>query len=249
MANAHKADMELLTTNDSGITRQLRRVLVIHTFEGLDLDAASMAYYQQKREAQGSYHMVIDADGATARENDDEYIPWSAGPTGNVIGYHFSLAGRAAMTRAEWLARPKQLAKLAQILADYSRAYGIPLIFRNADGVKAGNWGVCGHNEISLAFREVDHTDPGRNFPYDVVLAQANNLLRPSPEMKGTPMTQPIKDLRKSLVSGSSWQGDEFDFILQIDRKVEELHADILPEIHRKLDAILKTAHPAGGAQ
>lgn len=177
MTNAYKFDYDILTSNDSGIAKAPRRLLVVHTFEGRDLDAKAMARYQQQPSAGGSYHGVIDVAGKCARENDDAYIPWSAMRTGNLIGYHFSLAGRAAFTRKQWLARPKQLERLAQILAAYSKAKGIPLILRSAEEVRAGKWGVCGHVHISHAFRESDHTDPGPGFPFDVVIARAKEIV------------------------------------------------------------------------
>ncbi|KQB84944.1 MULTISPECIES: peptidoglycan recognition protein family protein [Corynebacterium] len=204
MSNAFKTDGTLLTTNDSGTTSTPRRVLVVHTFEDNGtLSAEGMARYQSTPAAGGSYHIVIDNDGVTYRENDDPFMPWSAMPTGNRIGYHFSLSGKAAWSREQWLARPKQLNSLAKILAAYSTAYGIPLILRTADQVRAGKWGVCGHNEISLAFGESDHTDPGREFPYDYVLALAarhqKQPAQAADTSKGTTMTQLSGESRDAL--------------------------------------------------
>ncbi|HCD1553129.1 TPA: N-acetylmuramoyl-L-alanine amidase [Corynebacterium striatum] len=176
MPNAYKTTHTLLTANDDGIAGT-RRLLAVHTFEGQDLDAVAMARYQQSPAAAGSYHLVIDRDGASARENDDEYIPWAAMYTGNRAAFHFSLAGRAAMTRDEWLARPAQLETLAQVLAAYSKAYGIPLIRRDAADLARGAWGVCGHADISGAWHESDHTDPGPGFPFDVVIDRAKAIL------------------------------------------------------------------------
>lgn len=42
--------------------------------------------------------------------------------------------------------------------------------------MKAGQRGICTHADISAAFRESDHTDPGSGFPLDLVIARAREL-------------------------------------------------------------------------
>lgn len=177
MANAFTADIDLLTANDDGLAPAGRNLFTFHTFEGQDLSAEAMARYQLSPVAGGSYHGVIDAEGNTARENDDEYIPWAAMFTGNRAGWHWSLAGRASFTREQWLSRPKQMEKCAIVLAAYAKAKGIPTVKRSHVEVRARQGGVCGHDDISKAWQESDHTDPGVNFPYDVVIARANEIM------------------------------------------------------------------------
>lgn len=227
-SNAFNCDVDLLTSNDDGKATQRRRLLCVHTFEGRDLSAEAMARYQLSPAAGGSYHLVIDRDGNTARENDDNYIPWAAMYTGNRIAFHFSLAGRAAMTRDEWLARPKQLEKLAQILAAYGERYTLPLLFCDAIDVKAGHMGVCGHAEISEAFRESDHTDPGQNFPYDIVLDRAR-IIRNGGELKPAQKKDIMPDQKyPSFVDGRELRFSEF--IRFIDEKTTRLFDAAFPE-------------------
>lgn len=174
-----------LTTNDDGLRAHPPRLLVVHTFEGQDLPVERMTEYQSGRlphQRTGSYHVVIDADGRSGRENDNEYIPWAAGYNGNRIGLHVSLAGRAAFTRAQWLARRDQLAELARWLAHESKLNGIPLEAVPVAGIRGNGRGVCSHADISRAWplREfpqtgTDHTDPGPNFPWDYVLELARS--------------------------------------------------------------------------
>ena len=47
---------------------------------------------------------------------------------------------------------------------------------RAAD-LRAGKEGFTGHAQISEAWREVDHTDPGAGFPHDVVLSRAQQIV------------------------------------------------------------------------
>lgn len=169
-----------LTTNDDGLRRGAPRVLVVHTFEGQDLPVERMTDYQSGRlphQRTGSYHVVIDADGRSGRENDNEFIPWAAGTTGNRIGLHVSLAGRAAFTRAQWLARGAQLETLAQWLAHEGRLNAIPLEVVPVAGIRGNGRGVCSHADLSRAFpKETNHTDPGPQFPWDHVLERARGI-------------------------------------------------------------------------
>lgn len=174
MANAYQADVTLLTSNDDGVATTPRTGMAVHTFEDDGhWTAEKMGRYQQDPAAGGSYHIVIDEHGRTCRENDDIYLPWSAMYTGNRQFWHVSLSGKAAWTREQWLARGVQLDALADVLAHYSLTYGFPLVKRSAANIRDGKWGVCGHADISAAWRESDHTDPGPGFPWDVVMDRA----------------------------------------------------------------------------
>ena len=42
--------------------------------------------------------------------------------------------------------------------------------------MKAGRRGYTSHAEVSKAFRQTDHTDPGVNFPWDVLAAEIARL-------------------------------------------------------------------------
>lgn len=223
-----QADLLMLTNNDSG-PRDPRTCLwaVVHTFEGNpQITARDMAAYQQKPESGGSYTIVVDRQGTTARENDDNYIPWAAAQTGNRFGLHVSLAGRAAQTRAEWLAQDRQLRALARVLADWSNRYSIPLIKLTPDAVRTKRTkGVCGHHDISLAFGETDHTDPGPHFPWDTVLDYARGSTTPTPSKETAMTPEQDKMLREihaalvgtrhpSRVQGSTYTGTGIDYIL-----------------------------------
>lgn len=191
-----------LSTNDDGVRPHPPRLLVVHTFEGRDLPIEAMMDYQSGRlphQRTGSYHVVFGVDGRSGRENDNEYITWSAGWTGNRIGLHGSLAGRAAFTREQWLARPKQLDELARWLAHESRENSIPLEPCPIAGIRNGGRGVCSHADIARAFpNETDHTDPGPGFPWDHVLDLAKRHRdgstpppRPTPAPEGHPDMTP----------------------------------------------------------
>ena len=226
MPNAYKCDHDILTSNDDGRRQGLIKRIYIHTFEGRDLDAIAMARYQLFPAAGGSYHIVIDVNGMTARENDDEYIPWSAGPKANRDGIHISLAGQAAFSRDTWLRRGKQLDKLADVVAAYCKAYGVPAIYRNAAALQSDRWGISTHADAAIAWRETDHTDPGKGFPMDVLIDKVNQRLHPTPVPPPPPA--PVEPGAKypSLIDGRPLRYSEF--IRFIDEKVTRIYDDMI---------------------
>ena len=226
MSNAYKCDHDILTSNDDGRRQGLVKRIYIHTFEGRDLGAVAMAKYQLSPAAGGSYHIVIDVNGMTARENDDDYIPWSAGPKANRDGIHISLAGQAAFSRDKWLSRGKQLDKLADVVAAYCRKYGIPAIYRNAADLKADRWGISTHADAAIAWRETDHTDPGKGFPMDVLVDKVNALLHPTPVPPPPPAPVEPGVKYPSLIDGRPLRYSEF--IRFIDEKVTRIYDDLM---------------------
>ncbi|QEM41576.1 lysin A, N-acetylmuramoyl-L-alanine amidase domain [Gordonia phage Forza] len=76
----------------------------------------------------------------------------------------------------KWMNYPQMLEQIAQQVARWSKDYGIPLVVLSVADVKAGKKGICGHNEISLAFRQSDHTDPGPNFPKQWIVNRAKQI-------------------------------------------------------------------------
>lgn len=251
--NAIVADINLLTPNDDGRATKPRNLLCIHTFEDDGTwSADKMAKYQQSPSAGGSYHLVIDVNGRIARENDDPFIPWAAMFTGNRVAFHFSLSGKASWTRQQWLARPKQIDALAKVLAAYSKAKGIPLIRRGPQDVRAGKWGVCGHDDISKAFKESTHWDPGTGFPFDVVIDKAVKILAGTPAKPADPAPKPIPpketlmpttldSVLPSLVAGSTFEAPLSTFIRTADKQAYEANQRIA-RLEAKVDRLLEAS-------
>lgn len=174
-----QCDVDLYTTADSGPRDPYQcQFGVFHTTENADTTRAEdIASWQQNPANGSSYNVVVGTDGTTVRSNDDDYIPWSAGYTGNLRGIHISAIGRAARSRQDWLDNPEQIEAMARWAAHLSEQYGFPLVWLSSSDLQAGREGFTGHAQISAAWREVDHTDPGPGFPADVVLQRAEEIL------------------------------------------------------------------------
>lgn len=138
----------------------------------------------------GSSHAASDETGALLSGAKDGFVDYGSAAwtlrSGNAISDNIEQCGWARWTRAEWLSRPKLLDATARWLAERSRARGIPLVKLSGLDVKAGKSGVIGHVDWTVGMKDGSHTDPGPNYPWDVVLSRANALASNSP---GSPIT------------------------------------------------------------
>ena len=157
--------------NNASNTKQ---VIVFHDTES---SAANGSIDWMRSQQNGSYHYIVDVDGDVFRMVPDQYQAWGAMPTGNRIGLHVCATGFAKWSTAQWNKHPDLIENVAKIVGDWSRMYGIPLRLLTPAQVRAGQRGVCTHNDISLAYRESDHTDPGKFFPETDVLTRAEKYL------------------------------------------------------------------------
>jgi len=179
--NQFQADIDDLGDNDSGWRDKSTIVQAfVHTVENpSDRDPLNVSRWQDTSNT-GSYHILVGGDGKTVRSNDDDYITWSAGWTANRIGLHVSCCGYSADSRDQWLARDAQLRAAARILADWCVRYNIEPRKINADEVRGLVRGIAGHGDAAQAWRETDHTDPGANFPWDVVIEYVRQIINGS---------------------------------------------------------------------
>lgn len=192
-----KADTDILTANDSGPRAANVPLFVIHYYGGgtFHKSVEDLAPWLLNPNSGASYTGIIDGTGRTARINDDNYIPWAAHPTGNRLGRHWSLAG-GARTRAEWLESMDQLTALAEVIAHDHAEYGTEIRhLSHGEVFRARNdWsvrGVCTHGDISKAFGESTHDDPGAEFPMDVVLQLARDIAAGNRPPASTPNDPP----------------------------------------------------------
>jgi hypothetical protein len=66
----------------------------------------------------------------------------------------------------------------ALVTAKLCAAYGIPPIRLTVTELKEGKHGICGHVDVSNAFHQTDHTDPGPDFPWGYFMDLVNKHYR-----------------------------------------------------------------------
>jgi N-acetyl-anhydromuramyl-L-alanine amidase AmpD len=144
-------------------------VIVIHTTEGSEgpNSAEDGAAYDQRRTDGTSAHFYVDSNSIVqcVRTTDEAH---TARQTGNDIGIHLELCGKAGQSSSQW-ADPVSAATVenaAEVCRRLRQKYPFPIVRLSPSQLRSGARGFCGHVDISNAFGESDHTDPGPNFPW-----------------------------------------------------------------------------------
>lgn len=165
-----------------------KNIIVLHTNEPgpyapgkFPGTAESLGLYLKDPSRQASYQLIVDRNGDVCRSVRDTDCAWAAGPIANNEGLHICVNGWAAQSRAEWLQYDKQLNQTAVEIARWCKQEGIPAKKLTPAMFKAAEWGIGGHGDVALAWRETDHTDPGANYPYDVLIQKVLAILNPAP--------------------------------------------------------------------
>jgi len=154
------------------------RVVVIHTMEIAERpDAAEIcARWFKTPVSRVSAHYCVDADSVIqcVREKD---VAWHE-RGGNTSSIGVELAGFASQTGRDWADRYSAavLERAASLVADICRRRRIPVRWLLAYDLLAGRRGLTGHDEVSEAFKQSDHWDPGDGFPVEAFVDRVRAL-------------------------------------------------------------------------
>jgi hypothetical protein len=152
--------------------------LVTHTAEG-GSSAVALGNYFRDTDRNVSSHCGIGVDGEYVTYVSYNDTAWTAAPI-NDDGDQCELMGYARWSRSDWLKQTKMLGTFARWLAWRSEVRNIPLRVLTAAQAKQGTPGILMHRTVTAAWPDVSsHTDPGPNFPWDVVLKRANEIKNP----------------------------------------------------------------------
>lgn len=148
--------------------------IVVHTTEGSEglRSAEDGAAYDAHRPDGTSTHYMHDQD-TTIQEVRTTDRANSAMGTGNRYGIHHELCGKAAQSPAQWhdAASAGTLARFARQAARDAKKWDIPVRHLTVAEVRSKSArGFCAHADITAAFGESTHQDPGANYPWSEVL-------------------------------------------------------------------------------
>lgn len=143
--------------------------LSIHTAEGATTVEGLGRFFASTR--RGSSNAGIGQSGQYATYVTYNNTSWTNPPV-NSSTDSLEICGFARWTRDEWLSRPKMIEAIAQWIAWRSAVRRIPV--RHCANARLP--GTSGHWDINQTFRKSSHTDPGPQFPWDVVIARAQVL-------------------------------------------------------------------------
>jgi hypothetical protein len=163
--------------------------IVIHTAEGSRTVESLYNFFNGGVAA--SSHAGADGFKLSSPWVPDELAAWTL-LNGNPYSFNLELCGFARWTRAQWLSEgcvdgvwnPRQMIRHAALWVvekkfAAKRIWGvdIPLVKLSPAQVGRKEKGVCGHVDYTFGTGDGDHTDPGVNFPWDVLLDDANKFL------------------------------------------------------------------------
>jgi hypothetical protein len=155
-----------------------------------------------------SCHYNVDCN-SVVRSVLDKDIAYHAPPNTPSIGIEH--AGFASQRLDQWLDdySRAELIISAELTAALCAKWNVPRQFVNAEGLKAGARGITTHWEVSKAFHQTDHTDPGPNFPMAQYLEWVNTTTPPihvvqlPPQGGHVESAFPVVD----IVAHTSWNG------------------------------------------
>lgn len=179
--------------------------------------ARATARYFQSSAAGGSAHYVCDI-AETIQCLPDDVIAWHAPPNPRSLGIEICADGGSAgsyrrhpehrYSREQWLSPQvwPAVVRAAALTRELCRRHGIPIVRLSAADVRAGRRGICGHVDVSNAFHQSDHDDPGPDFPWDRFMALVREETpHPKPE-KPAPIN--LDDDKESDMRGCYYKKD-----------------------------------------
>lgn len=160
----------------SGPQSEITR-LVVHSTTGSSAcgSARHTAHYFQEESSGGSSHYVVDACEIIQCVRDN-IVAWGAPPNHGEL--HVELCDnpgrdeqhKAPITRWDDGDHKKVFDRAIPLVAELCKRHGVPVRKLSTDEVRAGGRGICGHINVSRAFHESTHWDPG-NFPWAQFIA------------------------------------------------------------------------------
>ena len=161
------------------------RVVIHATCPNIGYPAASKlgqalgtANYFRKATSGGSAHYVIDV-GTEQHCMPDAHIARHAPPNPRSIGIEICAEGgdyARSYTREQWLSADVWPAVVlaAARTRELCARFKIPVVRLSVADLKAGKHGNCGHADVSQAFKQSTHSDPGDGFPWEEFMAEVS---------------------------------------------------------------------------
>lgn len=176
--------------------------------------AASTARYFTSPASGGSAHYVEDITAETHCVA-DAAIAWHAPPNRQSIG--IEICGQDDYTRGQWLAVDvwPAVARAAARAAELCARFSIPARRLVAADLRAGRGGICGHVNVSEAFHQSNHTDPGPNFPWDAFMDAVHGGT-PPPVVVPPPAVSPVAS---AAVTVEGTPAMRYVFTVPVDRQ------------------------------
>ncbi|GII86596.1 hypothetical protein Ssi03_45860 [Sphaerisporangium siamense] len=156
--------------------------------------ATSVARYFQSRGAGGSAHYVVDPGEIVCCLKED-VVAYHAPPNTGSIGIELCDPQRGPASRWEDADHQEMLRLAADLVRRVAARWDVPLRRLTVADLRAGRHGICGHVDVSRAFGQTDHSDPGYGFPWTQFMA----LVQGADQMPAAAAASWTEELMKDL--------------------------------------------------
>ncbi len=173
---------------------QIPRTIVIHGTVSpcVPGGARSVANFFANRPASSktSAHYTVDP-GEVIQSVGDHVVAYHCGHNQDSIGIELCDPQSGSGNRWADKNHAAMLARAAALTARLCLAYGIPATRVSPSALVAGKHGICGHADMSKAFKASTHTDPGPDFPWTDFIHQVKAEIAKLKEPAVKPPTKP----------------------------------------------------------
>ena len=126
-------------------------------------DADSVANYFRSPDSGGLAHYVVGPD-KIIQCCPEMTACWHAPPNSRSIGIELCDPQAGLLSRWTDANHQSMFARAHGLVHDLAARHSVPLLFRNALALRNGGRGVTTHYEVSQAWHQSDHSDPGPGF-------------------------------------------------------------------------------------
>lgn len=145
----------------SGANKPVRRVVIHSTVSPcVEGQARKTAAYFRSPSSRGSAHYVVDP-GEVVQVVYDSVIAWHAPPNARSLGIEMCEYPTTEVSRWDDRAHQRLLQRTARLTAELCLAYDVPPWWRPAWQLRLGMRGVTTHAQVSNAWGQSSHWDPG----------------------------------------------------------------------------------------
>lgn len=166
------SDLPYVQAGGHGGKRAQTQMVVIHDTGNTASDEGEASYARWRPDGT-SAHFYND-DDSVIQALDTDIVAYGCYPTGNGRSVQFEMV--RAITDAS-------MRRVAPIVARVCQLYGLPVRKISALDLRNGVRGICGHGDVTTAWGEGTHTDPGPSFDWSRFIgyvAQASGTI-PAP--------------------------------------------------------------------
>lgn len=140
--------------------------------------AVAQMFHNTSRDASTQY--VVDP-GEVVRCVPDDTIAYGAPPNKGAIHVEQTDIQGGSPSRWQDASHQSMLRLAARLVASLCLKFDIPIRKIGPRDLLAGRKGICGHADVSYAWHQTDHIDPGTDYPWDQFIALVQEAAHPTP--------------------------------------------------------------------